>query len=226
MSDPFVDDQTLDIEDDGGDAGQQEETSDVDFRSLYEKQIEETKKFQSLRDKDSADFNKKFSNLENQLGQVIEALQSPKQETQSQEDIDPFEIFTPESTSNKVFQNKVKEMASRLVDERFGVIEKEFQQQKAQTEIKSMLQQQGLTPEQTSGFMEFLNAPINTEMLPVLADSYLRYSQGKPSLEDVRQTQGVPSMAGAEESAPPQQPSDDAKFWAGIKKADEGSNIF
>jgi len=205
-----------------------------------EEVVDEAKKFQSMYDKKSADYDKLNNEIEElrkyqQLGKVlqdrpdvVEAMRntlsgntaSKQEEPKVTEDsFDPWEAYyKPGSPSYEMRVQQEKAVAQQAVQEQMAG----FQQQMAINNLKQDLaSKHGITdPNMADDFIQFATTPREELPLDLLVDVYRKHKGGEskvsPNLEAVQKTKTIPTTAGVVQGSAPEQPNELEDVWKGV----------
>jgi len=205
-----------------------------------EEVVDEAKKFQSMYDKKSADYDKLNNEVEElrkyqQLGKVlqdrpdvVEAMRntlsgntaSKQEEPKVAEDsFDPWEAYyKPGSPSYEMRVQQEKAVAQQAVQEQMAG----FQQQMAINNLKQDLaSKHGITdPNMADDFIQFATTPREELPLDLLVDVYRKHKGGEekvsPNLEAVQKTKTIPTTAGVVQGSAPEQPNELEDVWKGV----------
>ena len=205
-----------------------------------EEVVDEAKKFQSMYDKKSADYDKLNNEVEElrkyqQLGKVlqdrpdvVEAMRntlsgntvSKQEEPKVTEDsFDPWEAYyKPGSPSYEMRVQQEKAVAQQAVQEQMAG----FQQQMAINNLKQDLaSKHGITdPNMADDFIQFATTPREELPLDLLVDVYRKHKGGEekvsPNLEAVQKTKTIPTTAGVVQGSAPEQPNELEDVWKGV----------
>jgi hypothetical protein len=205
-----------------------------------EEVVDEAKKFQSMYDKKSADYDKLNNEIEElrkyqQLGKVlqdrpdvVEAMRntlsgntaSKQEEPKVTEDsFDPWEAYyKPGSPSYEMRVKQEKTVAQQAVQEQMAG----FQQQMAINNLKQDLaSKHGITdPNMADDFIQFATTPREELPLDLLVDVYRKHKGGEekvsPNLEAVQKTKTIPTTAGVVQGSAPEQPNELEDVWKGV----------
>ena len=205
-----------------------------------EEVVDEAKKFQSMYDKKSADYDKLNNEVEElrkyqQLGKVlqdrpdvVEAMRntlsgntaSKQEEPKVTEDsFDPWEAYyKPGSPSYEMRVKQEKTVAQQAVQEQMAG----FQQQMAINNLKQDLaSKHGITdPNMADDFIQFATTPREELPLDLLVDVYRKHKGGEekvsPNLEAVQKTKTIPTTAGVVQGSAPEQPNELEDVWKGV----------
>jgi len=194
----------------------------------YEQPIDDAKKFQSMYDRKTAEYDKLNNEVEElrkyqQLGKVLEQRpdvveamrntlsggkqveEQPKQEQLSEDAFDPWEAYyKPGSPSYemRVSQEKKKQMALNNLKQ-------------------DLATKHGFEdPAMADDFIQFATNPRDELPIDMLVDVYRKYKGGEqkvsPNLEAVQRTQKIAPTAGVVQGASPEQPNEIDNVWSGV----------
>ena len=221
----------------------------IDYATDWE---QESRKFQSMYDKQKADFDTLSSQIQplQQLQSVLEsrpdvvqALQQqlegkPTQnnETKSQENIvdensfDPWEAYyKPESASYKLRVDKEKALVNEAVSEQMAGIQSQVAMQNLKTELKGKY---GMGDDkEIDDFINFAMTPRDQLPVDFLINVYRQfYNKGEnaPSSENIQavtETQAMPRSAGVLQGGEPNVKSELDVSWDRILKAGNAGRL-
>ena len=221
----------------------------IDYATDWE---QESRKFQSMYDKQKADFDTLSSQIQplQQLQSVLEsrpdvvqALQQqlegkPTQnnETKSQENIvdensfDPWEAYyKPESASYKLRVDKEKALVNEAVSEQMAGIQSQVAMQNLKTELKGKY---GMGDDkEVDDFINFAMTPRDQLPVDFLINVYRQfYNKGEnaPSSENIQavtETQAMPRSAGVLQGGEPNVKSELDVSWDRILKAGNAGRL-
>ena len=214
-----------------------------------EEVVDDAKKFQSMYDKKTADYEKLNNELEElrkyeQLGRVlqdrpdvVEAMRNTlsgntasKEEAPkvTEDSFDPWEAYyKPGSPSYEMRVEQEKAVAQQAVQEQMAG----FQQQMAISNLRQDLSSKhGITdPQMADDFIQFATTPREDLPLDMLVDVYRRYKGGEdkvsPNLEAVQKTKNIPTTAGVVQGSSPEQPKELDDVWQGVMNSSRNSKI-
>jgi len=214
-----------------------------------EEVVDDAKKFQSMYDKKTADYEKLNNELEElrkyeQLGRVlqdrpdvVEAMRNTlsgntasKEEAPkvTEDSFDPWEAYyKPGSPSYEMRVEQEKAVAQQAVQEQMAG----FQQQMAISNLKQDLSSKhGITdPQMADDFIQFATTPREDLPLDMLVDVYRKYKGGEervsPNLEAVQKTKTIPTTAGVVQGSAPEQPNELDDVWQGVMKSSRNTKI-
>tara|TARA_R110002020_G_scaffold161015_2_gene345734 strand:+ start:871 stop:1626 length:756 start_codon:yes stop_codon:yes gene_type:complete len=226
-----------------------EQVGTLPQENVEEQVVDDAKKFQSMYDKKSADYNKLNNELEElrkyeQLGRVlqdrpdvVDAMRNTlsgntasKEEAPkvTEDSFDPWEAYyKPGSPSYEMRVEQEKSVAQQAVQEQMAG----FQQQMAINNLKQDLAtKHGISdPNMADDFIQFATTPREELPLDMLVDVYRRYKGGEekvsPNLEAVQKTQTIPTTAGVVQGSAPEQPSELDDVWKGVMNMSHKSKI-
>ena len=207
---------------------------------------EQAKYFQSEKDKIAAE-NSKLQQYE-KIGQLLESRPDianavagmvqgapsgqpagPQRVTLEKDEFDPWEAYNdPQSKSYKFRQQELQDSINGAVQQQVQGLQKS----QGEMQLKTELQQRGLSPAEVDSFMNFAAqnpAEYGVEgaikMWRAVAKSESSNQVPNP-LDDVRQTQGGPAQGGILQGQPAQSPkTDDDSMWEGIMSAGSRSDV-
>jgi len=205
--------------------------------------IDDAKKFQSMYDRKTADYDKLNNEVAElrkyqQLGQVLEkrpdvveamrstlsgdkkVVEQPKESEQLSEDsFDPWEAYyKPGSPSYEMRENKEKNTASETVKKEFAVLKKQIALNNLKQDLAT---KHGFDdPAMADDFIQFATNPRDELPIDMLVDVYRKYKGGEqkvsPNLEAVQRTQRIAPTAGIVQGASPEQPNEMDNVWSGV----------
>ena len=205
---------------------------------------EQAKYFQSEKDKLAAE-NSKLKQYE-KIGQLLESRpditnavasmvqgggqpQAPERVVLEKDEFDPWEAYNdPQSKSYKFRQQELQDSINGAVNQQMQGL----QRNQGEMQLKTELQQRGLSPQEVDSFMNFAaQNPAEygvdgaIKMWRAVANSEQGQQIERP-LDSVRQTQGTPAQGGVLQGQAPQTPkSDEDAMWDGILKAGSRTNV-
>tara|TARA_R100001443_G_scaffold39547_5_gene52880 strand:+ start:322 stop:1077 length:756 start_codon:yes stop_codon:yes gene_type:complete len=216
---------------------------------VSEEVVDESKKFQSMYDKKSADYDKLNNEVNElrkyeQLGKVlkerpdvVDAMKNTlsgnpasKEEAPkvTEDSFDPWEAYyKPGSPSYEMRVEQEKAVAQQAVKEQMAG----FQQQMAINNLKQDLAtKHGISdPNMAEDFIQFATTPREDLPLDMLVDVYRRYKGGEdkvsPNLEAVQKTKNIPTTAGVVQGSAPEQPSELDDVWKGVMNSSRNTKI-
>ena len=214
-----------------------------------EEVVDESKKFQSMYDKKSADYEKLNKEVEElrkyeQLGKVLEErpdvvdamrntlsgnTASKQEEPKVAEDsFDPWEAYyKPGSPSYEMRVQQERAVAQQAVQEQMAG----FQQQVAINNLKQDLaNKHGITdPNMAEDFIQFATTPREELPLDLLVDVYRKHKGGEekvsPNLEAVQKTKTIPTSAGVVQGSAPSKPNELDDVWKGVMSMSNKKSI-
>ncbi len=214
-----------------------------------EEVVDDAKKFQSMYDKKTADYEKLNNELEElrkyeQLGKVlqdrpdvVEAMRNTlsgntvsKEEAPkvTEDSFDPWEAYyKPGSPSYEMRVEQEKAVAQQAVQEQMAG----FQQQMAISNLRQDLSSKhGITdPQMADDFIQFATTPREDLPLDMLVDVYRKYKGGEervsPNLEAVQKTKTIPTTAGVVQGSAPEQPNELDDVWQGVMNSSRNTKI-
>ena len=224
--------------------GQDEAVNTQDSSTNWE---EQAKYFQSEKDKIAAE-NSKLQQYE-KIGQLLESRPdianavagmvqgapsgqpaAPTRVTLEKDEFDPWEAYNdPQSKSYKFRQQELQDSINGAVNQQMQGL----QRNQGEMQLKTELQQRGLSPAEVDSFMNF--AAQNPAEYGVDGAIKMWRAVGEPEttgnqvpnpLDDVRQTQGNPAQGGVLQGQQPQAPKDDKdSMWDSIVAAGSRTNV-
>ncbi len=216
----------------------------VNTQETSENWEEQAKYFQSEKDKLAAE-NSKLKQYE-KIGQLLESrpditqtitgmVQGQGQPAQperielAKDEFDPWEAYNdPQSKSYKFRQQELQDSINGAVNQQMQGL----QRNQGEMQLKTELQQRGLSPEEVDSFMNFAAqnpAEYGVDGAIKMWRAVVNSEQGQQierPLDSVRQTQGTPAQGGVLQGQAPQTPkSDEDAMWDGILKAGSRTNV-
>ncbi len=208
----------------------------------YEQPIDDAKKFQSMYDRKTADFDKLNNEVEElrkyqQLGKVLEQRpdvveamrntlsggkqveEQPKQEQLSEDAFDPWEAYyKPGSPSYEMRVSQEKNLVNNAVQEQFSGLQKQMALNNLKQDLAT---KHGFDdPAMADDFIQFATNPRDELPIDMLVDVYRKYKGGEqrvsPNLEAVQRTQKIAPTAGIVQGASPEQPNEIDNVWSGV----------
>ena len=205
----------------------------------------QAKYFQSEKDKLAAE-NSKLRQYE-KIGQLLESRpditnavagmiqgqgqpQAPERVVLEKDEFDPWEAYNdPQSKSYKYRQQELQDSINGAVNQQMQGL----QRNQGEMQLKTELQQKGLTPQEVDSFMQFAaQNPAEygvdgaIKMWRAIVDSGTSGQQVENPLDGVRQTQGTPAQGGILQGQAPDVPKTDAEsMWESITKAGSRTNV-
>ncbi len=208
----------------------------------YEQPIDDAKKFQSMYDRKTADFDKLNNEVEElrkyqQLGKVLEQRpdvveamrntlsggkqveEQPKQEQLSEDAFDPWEAYyKPGSPSYEMRVSQEKNLVNNAVQEQFSGLQKQMALNNLKQDLAT---KHGFDdPAMADDFIQFATNPRDELPIDMLVDVYRKYKGGEqkvsPNLEAVQRTQKIAPTAGVVQGASPEQPNEIDNVWSGV----------
>ena len=216
-----------------------------------EQPIDDAKKFQSMYDKRTAEYEKLNAEVEElrkyrQLGEVLEkrpdvveamrntlsgnqASNEQKQpEAVNEDSFDPWEAYyKPGSPSYEMRVNQEKALVNEAVQQQFSGI----QQQMAVNNLRQDLTNKyGFEdPKMADDFIQFATTPREELPLDLLVDVYRRHRGGEEkvsqNLEAVQKTRNIAPTAGVVQGAAPEKPNELEDVWTGVMGASRNTQI-
>ena len=224
--------------------GQDEAVNTQDNSTNWE---EQAKYFQSEKDKISAE-NSKLQQYE-KIGKLLESRPdianavagmvqgapsgqptAPERIVLEKDEFDPWEAYNaPQSKSYKFRQQELQDSINGAVNQQMQGL----QRNQGEMQLKTELQQRGLSPAEVDSFMNFAaQNPAEyggdgaIKMWRAVAESGATSNQVPNPLDDVRQTQGNPAQGGVLQGQQPQAPkSDEDSMWDSIVAAGSRTNV-
>ena len=205
---------------------------------------DQAKYFQSEKDKLAAE-NSKLKQYE-QIGNLLESRpditqtitnmidgqgqpQQPQRIALDKDEFDPWEAYNdPQSKSYKFRQQELQDSINGAVNQQMQGL----QRNQGEMQLKTELQQRGLSPNEVDSFMQFAaQNPAEygvdgaIKMWRAVAESEASNQVASP-LDDIRNTQGNPAQGGVLQGQQPQAPkSDKDSMWDAITKAGSRTNV-
>ena len=204
--------------------------------------IDDAKKFQSMYDRKTADYDKLNNEVEElrkyqQLGKVLEQRpdvveamrntlsggkqveEQPKQEQLSEDAFDPWEAYyKPGSPSYEMRVSQEKNLVNNAVQEQFSGLQKQMALNNLKQDLAT---KHGFEdPAMADDFIQFATNPRDELPIDMLVDVYRKYKGGEqrvsPNLEAVQRTQKIAPTAGVVQGASPEQPNEMDNVWSGV----------
>jgi len=208
----------------------------------YEQPIDDAKKFQSMYDRKTAEYEKLNNEVEElrkyqQLGKVLEQRpdvveamrntlsggkqveEQPKQEQLSEDAFDPWEAYyKPGSPSYEMRVSQEKNLVNNAVQEQFSGLQKQMALNNLKQDLAT---KHGFDdPAMADDFIQFATNPRDELPIDMLVDVYRKYKGGEqkvsPNLEAVQRTQKIAPTAGVVQGASPEQPNELDNVWSGV----------
>lgn len=208
----------------------------------YEQPIDDAKKFQSMYDRKTAEYEKLNNEVEElrkyqQLGKVLEQRpdvveamrntlsggkqveEQPKQEQLSEDAFDPWEAYyKPGSPSYEMRVSQEKNLVNNAVQEQFSGLQKQMALNNLKQDLAT---KHGFEdPAMADDFIQFATNPRDELPIDMLVDVYRKYKGGEekvsPNLEAVQRTQRIAPTAGVVQGASPEQPNEMDSVWSGV----------
>jgi len=208
----------------------------------YEQPIDDAKKFQSMYDRKTAEYDKLNNEVEElrkyqQLGKVLEQRpdvveamrntlsggkqveEQPKQEQLSEDAFDPWEAYyKPGSPSYEMRVSQEKNLVNNAVQEQFSGLQKQMALNNLKQDLAT---KHGFEdPAMADDFIQFATNPRDELPIDMLVDVYRKYKGGEqkvsPNLEAVQRTQKIAPTAGVVQGASPEQPNEIDNVWSGV----------
>ena len=216
-----------------------------------EQPIDDAKKFQSMYDKRTAEYEKLNSEVAElrkyrQLGEVlekrpdvVEAMRNTlsgnkvnnepqKPEAVNEDSFDPWEAYyKPGSPSYEMRVGQEKALVNEAVQQQFSGL----QQQMAVNNLKQDLTNKyGFDdPRMADDFIQFATTPREELPLDLLVDVYRRHKGGEEkvsqNLEAVQRTRNIAPTAGVVQGAAPEKPNEFEDVWNGVMGASRNTQI-
>jgi|TARA_R110000824_G_scaffold88230_1_gene216997 hypothetical protein len=231
-----------------------QEPNDMQMESPDDGQDSEAKKFQSMYDKKSADYDrlsgevgelKKLEKLGTMLKDrpdVVEAMKrtlsgeqvvneqpQKQEETLDENSFDPWEAYyKPGSESYEMRVREQKSLVNQAVSEQMKGIQESVAVNNLKGELSS---KHGFKdPQQVDDFIQFATQPRQDVPLEMLVDVYKRFNgspnnQSGENLEAAKRTQAMPQSAGVLQGGVGKKPDEIEDVWQGVMGANSRSNI-
>jgi len=206
---------------------------------------EQAKYFQSEKDKLAAE-NSKLKQYE-KIGSLLESRPDitqtitsmvqgqgqpvkPERIALDKDEFDPWEAYNdPQSKSYKYRQQELQDSINGAVNQQMQGL----QRNQGEMQLKTELQQKGLTPQEVDSFMQFAaQNPAEygvdgaIKMWRAVADSKASGQQIENPLDGIRQTQGTPAQGGILQGQAPDVPKTDTdSMWDSIKNAGSRTSV-
>ena len=226
--------------------------SQIDYGTDWEN---ETRKFQSMYDKQKADYESLKSQYEelapmqdlrkvlDERPDVVELMRNklegrPVQETIQQQDdtdtvdessFDPWEAYyKPESPSYKMRMTQEKALVDEAVGQHMSQLQGQVALQNLRNELSSNYNMQD--EKDVNEFIEFATTPRDQLPMDLLIDVYRKYyNKGSdnvsPNMEAVKATQSIPKTAGILQGGEPPQKNEQDSAWDRILQAGQAGRI-
>ena len=155
---------------------------------------------------------------------------APERIVLEKDEFDPWEAYNdPQSKSYKYRQQELQDSINGAVNQQMQGL----QRNQGEMQLKTELQQKGLTPQEVDSFMQFAaQNPAEygvdgaIKMWRAVVDSGTSGQQVENPLDEVRQTQGTPAQGGILQGQAPDVPKTDAEsMWESITKAGSRTNV-
>jgi len=219
-------------------------------QEVGEQPIDDAKKFQSMYDKRTAEYEKLNYEVEElrkykQLGEVLEkrpdvvdAMRNtlsgnkvdnePQAQVVNEESFDPWEAYyKPGSPSYEMRVGQEKALVNEAVQQQFSGL----QRQMAVNNLKQDLTNKyGFDdPKMADDFISFATTPREELPLDMLVDVYRKYKGGEEkvsqNLEAVQRSQKIAPTAGVVQGAAPEKPNELEDVWTGVMGASRNTQI-
>ena len=212
--------------------------------------IDDAKKFQSMYDKRTAEYEKLNYEVEElrkykQLGEVLEqrpdvveamrntlsgnkVSDTPETQTVNEDSFDPWEAYyKPGSPSYEMRVNQEKALVNEAVQEQFSGLQRQMAINNLKQDLTSKY---GFDdPTMADDFIQFATTPREELPLDMLVDVYRRYKGGEEkvsqNLEAVQRSQKIAPTAGVVQGAAPEKPSELEDVWNGVMGASRNTQI-
>ena len=226
--------------------------SEVNYATDWEN---ETKKFQSMYDKQNSDYQKLQSDYEklqpmSELQQVlesrpdvVEAIKQKLEGKSSQEIIrepddsnavdessfDPWEAYyKPESASFKMRTTQEKALVDEAVGKHMSDLQGQVALQNLRNELATSYDMKD--EKDINDFIDFATTPRDQLPIDLLIDVYRKhYNKGadnvSPNMEAVKATQSIPRTAGILQGVEPPQKNEQDSAWDRILQAGQAGRI-
>ena len=154
----------------------------------------------------------------------------PTRVTLEKDEFDPWEAYNdPQSKSYMFRQQELQESINGAVNHQMQGL----QRNQGEMQLKTELQQRGLSPNEVDSFMQFAaQNPAEygvdgaIKMWRAVAESDASGQQIEKPLDGIRQTQGTPAQGGILQGQAPASPkSDKDSMWDAITKAGSRTNV-
>ena len=226
--------------------------SQIDYGTDWEN---ETRKFQSMYDKQKSDYESLKSQYEelapmqdlrkvlDERPDVVELMRNklegrPVQETIQQQDdtdtvdessFDPWEAYyKPESPSYKMRMTQEKALVDEAVGQHMSQLQGQVALQNLRNELSSNYNMQD--EKDVNEFIEFATTPRDQLPMDLLIDVYRKYynkgaDNTSPNMEAVKATQSIPKTAGILQGGEPPQKNEQDSAWDRILQAGQAGRI-
>ena len=225
---------------------QNQEQQNVEPGTVEEAPVDwqnESKKFQSMYDRQSADYDKlkgqseKYAQLARMLESrpdVVQAMrdkltgQAQKEESTpklDEDSFDPWDAYSnPNSESYKLRQKENEKLVGNAVKKQMAGLQMQMGMQNLKNELESKYGMKD--PSEVNEFMKFAMTPKDRIPIDTLVDVY-RKNKGagqqmtgaNENLEATQRAQGIPKSAGILQGAKPEKKSNIDSIWEGVKNA-------
>ena len=226
--------------------------SQIDYGTDWEN---ETRKFQSMYDKQKADYESLKSEYDDlspmqdlrkvldERPDVVELMRNklegkPVQETIQQQDdtdtvdessFDPWEAYyKPESPSYKMRMTQEKALVDEAIGQQMSQLQGQVALQNLRSELSNNYNMQN--EKDINEFIEFATTPRDQLPMDLLIDVYRKYyNKGadnvSPNMEAVKATQNIPKTAGILQGGEPPQKNEQESAWDRILQAGQAGRI-
>jgi len=226
--------------------------SQIDYGTDWEN---ETRKFQSMYDKQKADYESLKSEYDDlspmqdlrkvldERPDVVELMRNklegkPVQETIQQQDdtdtvdessFDPWEAYyKPESPSYKMRMTQEKALVDEAIGQQMSQLQGQVALQNLRSELSNNYNMQN--EKDINEFIEFATTPRDQLPMDLLIDVYRKYynkgaDNTSPNMEAVKATQSIPKTAGILQGGEPPQKNEQESAWDRILQAGQAGRI-
>ena len=214
--------------------------------------IDDAKKFQSMYDKRTAEYEKLNNEVEElrkyrQLGEVlekrpdvVEAMRNtlsgnkvdnqpqPQAQELNEDSFDPWEAYyKPGSPSYEMRVNQEKALVNDAVQQQFSGLQQQMAVNNLRQDLSSKYGFED--PKMADDFIQFATTPREELPLDLLVDVYRRYQGGEEkvsqNLQAVQRTRNIAPTAGVVQGAAPEKPKELDDVWSGVMGASRNTQI-
>tara|TARA_R100000030_G_scaffold6745_1_gene4585 strand:+ start:939 stop:1688 length:750 start_codon:yes stop_codon:yes gene_type:complete len=228
-----------------------QEPNDMQMEAPEPIENDEAKKFQSMYDKKTAEYDKlnaevsrlkefeKLGNLLRDRPDVVDAMKKtlsgeqvvndkPQEKNLDENSFDPWEAYyKPGSPSYEMRVREQKDFVSKAVSEQMKGIQETVAVNNLKGELSSKY---GFTDNgQIDDFIKFATQPRQDVPLEMLVDVYRRYNNtptnSSENVEAVKRTQSMPQSAGVLQGGEGKKPNEMEDIWKGVLSANSRNNV-
>ena len=211
--------------------------------------IDDAKKFQSMYDKRTAEYEKLNYEVEElrkykQLGEVLEQRpdvveamrntlsgnEASKEEAPkvTEDSFDPWEAYyKPGSPSYEMRVNQEKALVNEAVQQQFSGLQQQMAVNNLRQDLSSKYGFED--PAMADDFIQFATTPREELPLELLVDVYRKHKGGEQkvsqNLEAVQRTRNIAPTAGIVQGAAPEKPKEIDDVWSGVMGASRNTQI-